>query len=100
MAAVGLQSINLRRATSCGFSSILLEEQLEANAMLAKEICVIQNWTVIKCVSRFATCSTGSSSIKVFVGSHHIDTAVLQIFKVIEARRDGDVVWIVIVEGD
>ena len=76
MAVVGLQSINLRRA-SCGFSSILLEEWLEANAMLAKEIHVVQDLTVIEHASRFATCSTGSSSVKVSVGSCCIDMAVL-----------------------
>ena len=99
MAAVGLQSINLGGAR-CVFSSILLEEWLEANAMFAKEICVVQDWTVIKCVSRFARCSTGLSSVKVFVGSCCIDTAVLQTFEVIEARRDRDIAWIVIVERD
>ena len=99
MAAVGLQCIDLRRA-SCSFSGIALEEWLEANAMLAKEICIVQDWTVIGCASRFVTCGTGLSSVKVFVGSHRIDMAVLQTFEVIKAGRDRDITWIVIVEGD
>ena len=68
--------------------------------MFAKEIHFVQDWTVIECVSRFATFSTGLSSVKVFAGSCCIDMAVLQTFEVIKAGRDRDITWIVIVEGD
>ena len=85
MAVVDLQCIDLCRA-SHRLSGILLEEQLESNVVLVKEVCVVQDWTIIKCVSRFAACSTGLSGIKVFVGSCCIDTTVLQTFEVIKAR--------------
>ena len=98
MAAVGLWSINLCRA-SHGFSSIVLEEQLEANEMLAKEIDVIQNRTIVKCVARFAADSAGLIGVKVLVGCWCIDMAVLQSFEVIEAHHMvRDITWIVIIE--
>ena len=95
MAAAGLQRIDLCRACR-RLSGIPLEEWLESNAVLVKEVCVVQHWTIIKSVSRFAAWGTGLSGFKVSVGSCRIDATVLQTFKVIKASWDRDITWVVI----
>ena len=68
--------------------------------VLAKEINVVKCRTVIECVTRLATCSAGSTRVELFAGSDRIDAAVSQSFEVIEARRDGDIAGVAVVEGD
>ena len=83
-----------------GLRRILLEEQLKADVMLVQKVHIVQDWTVIECVPNLATRSTGSSSVKVFVGDDHICAAVSQSFEVVEARWDGDIAGVVVIEGD
>ena len=99
MTTISLESVNLCRA-SIGFDSILFEEQLEANEVLAKKINFIQNRTIVKHVARLSTGSAGLTGIKVLVGGWRINTAVLQSFEMIKTCRDGDIMWIVVVERD
>ena len=87
--------LDLRSAVLCG---ILLEEQLESNAMFAQEVCIVQDRAVVKCVARLAACSTGSTCVKLFAQSHCIDMAVLQSFEMIESSGHRDVMWVVSVK--
>ena len=58
MAAIDLKSVDL-----CGFGiwfdGILLQEELKANEMFAKEVNIVEDGKLIKSASRFATSSTG-----------------------------------------
>ena len=82
---------------SAGLCSILLEEQLESDAMLAQEVHIVQDRAVVKCVARLAACSTGSTRVKLFAQSC-INAAVLQSFKMIKSSRHSDVMWVVSVK--
>ena len=92
---VGLQCIDLCRTVLC---SILLEEQLEFNVMFVQEVHIVEDRTVIECVTRLATCSAGLTHVELFSGSHCINTAVLQSFKMIESSGHRDITWVVSVK--
>ena len=62
MAAISLESIDL---CGCGFrfDSILLEEELKANEMFAKEVDIVEDRTIIECVSRLSASSAGLTGL-------------------------------------
>ena len=93
MPAISSESIDLCRSSIC-FDDILLEEELKANEMFAKEV------NIVKSVPRFSTSSAGLTCVKVFIGCQRIDTAVEQSFKMIETWWSRDVTWVVIIEGN
>ena len=98
MAAICLESICLC-CCRIRFNSILLEEELKSNEVFAKEVDIVEDGAIIKCVSRLSTSSAGLTGVKVFIGRQRIDAAVVESFEMIEPCKDRDVTWVIIIEG-
>ena len=99
MAAIRLESIDLCGHGIC-FDSIVLKGELKSDEMFTKEVNIVEDRTIIECVSRISTSSAGSTCVKVFVGCWRIDAAVAQSLKMIMTHRNRDVMQVVIIEGD
>ena len=99
MAAISLESIHLCECSIC-CKNDLLEEELKANEMFAKEVDIVEDRTIVNCVARLSASSSGLTGVKVLVGCQHIDAAVAQPFEMVKTCWDGDVMRVVIIEQD
>ena len=79
---------------------IALEEKAKANAVLAEEVNNAQDGAIVKGVTRLVASSAWSSGVKRLVSGKLIDTAVVQSFKMVKARRNGDVEGIVFIKAN
>ena len=80
-----LNSVDLGRLLGVSFEQIALEEELETDEMLAKEVNVGEDQAVIEGVSSGLIASSAHpTGVKVLVCCQHIDATVLQPFKMVE----------------
>ena len=70
------------------------------NEMLAKEVCIAEDWAVIEGVSGLITSSTRATGVKVLVCCQRNDATVVQTSKMVETGRCGNVAGIVIIKGE
>ena len=78
-------------------SRVPLLEGLKCNEVFAKEVNVLEDRTVVKCMAGFATRKTRLGCVKA-VGGDSVDIAVAESFEVVHSRWDGDVVRSILVK--
>ena len=76
--------VDLGRMLGVCFEQIALEEELETDEMLAKEVDVVQDPAVIKGMSGLVASSAPATGVKVLIRCQSIETTVTQPFKMVE----------------